>query len=122
MVALVRVLVAGVLALCAVPSLAGPALAAPRLGIADQRPAVFADKRLRALHMRDARLVVPYDGVRDARVAPLAGAWLRAARAHRVRVLVGFGGSTPQALGAVGRRLPRRGARLPRALPVGARV
>jgi hypothetical protein len=95
-VALVRVLAAGALALCVVPSLAAPApaLASPRLGIADQRPAVFADKRLRSLHVRDARLVVPYDAARDPRFAPLAAAWLRAARAHHVRVLVSFGGST----------------------------
>jgi hypothetical protein len=91
---LVRALVALALALSASAALVAPAVAAPRLGIADQRSAVFADKRLRALHVRHARLVLPYDAVRDPHSAHLAGAWLRSARAHHIRPLVSFAGST----------------------------
>jgi polysaccharide biosynthesis protein PslG len=88
------VLAALALAVCVMAALAAPSLAAPRLGIADQRATVFADKRLHALKVGYARLVVPYDVARDPRLARSAGAWLRSARAHRIRVLVGFAGSS----------------------------
>jgi hypothetical protein len=69
-----------VLAVLAVVALAGavaaPADAALQVGIADQHASAFADARLRALGLRVARLVVPWDAATSEPAA--VGTWLDA--------------------------------------------
>jgi hypothetical protein len=68
---------------------AGPpgALAAV-VGLSDQDASAFADARLRALHLGDARLVVPYDA---ATTQPdRVRAWLSAVAAAGLRPHVAF--------------------------------
>jgi hypothetical protein len=76
-------------ALTVLAALVFPAAAhASAVGISDQNATSFADPRLRALHLRYARLVVPYDAAttEPARVR----AWLRAVAAAGLRPHVAF--------------------------------
>jgi len=82
-VALLAVLV---FALCARPA------EALEVGMGDQKAAMFGDSRLRALGLRHARLVVPWDvSSSPAPAQAAAGAWLNAARALGMQPHVAFG-------------------------------
>jgi hypothetical protein len=93
--------------LAAPPGAGGPATVGGLVaGISDQGPATFADPRFRALGMKTARLVLPYDAmrVRPAQVA----AWMNAAAAAGIDPLVAFDH-------AAGDRCPDAPCRLPSA-------
>src|SRR4051794_35002826 len=67
---------------------AAPAARALVVGIGDQQPSAFADPRLRALGMRHARLIVPWNA---ATTEPAAvQAWLDAAAAAGMTPHVAF--------------------------------
>jgi hypothetical protein len=78
--------------LCLALLLAVPAAAAarPRVGIGEQDPAMFRDKRFTALHIRDARLVVSWDVKWVDWERRDVDAYLKAAKRAKVRVLVTF--------------------------------
>jgi hypothetical protein len=62
-----------------------------KVGIGDQRAAMFSNPHFRALHVRIARLIVSYDAV--LRNTPEAGeidAWIRAAEQSHIRPLIAF--------------------------------
>jgi hypothetical protein len=71
--------------------LAGP----PRLavGIADQKPGMFADPLFAGLGLRHARLVVPWDALNVPYQRAQLDTWLRTARAAGVDPLLTFGHS-----------------------------
>jgi hypothetical protein len=76
----------------AAPAEAARAPARPVIGIADQKPEMFSDSRFAWLHIRHARLVVPWYLFTRGGSRQQAGvrAWLTAARRARVRPLVSF--------------------------------
>jgi hypothetical protein len=81
--------------LLAALALAGVALPAPAralvaVGVGDQKPAMFADSRFRALGIEYARLSVAWDALEDPRELRTTSAWLDAARADGVSPLVTF--------------------------------
>ncbi len=82
-------LLAAVLAL----ALPGAAPAAPIIGIADQKPDMFADARFHELGIRHARLYVPWDAMLHADQRAEIDAWMGQARERGVRPLVTFGHS-----------------------------
>lgn len=67
---------------------APPSAAAVVVGIGDQKPAVFADGRLRALGLREARLIVPWDAASSEPTR--VQAWLDATAAAGLRPHVAF--------------------------------
>jgi hypothetical protein len=86
-----------VLLVCAVVALAAGWLAPPAsalvIGIADQKPDMFADERFAELGIRHARLTVAWDALdSDWQVAEI-DRWMTAARAARVEPLLSFGPS-----------------------------
>src|SRR4051794_37519946 len=76
------------LTLLALAALPAAAAHATTVGISDQDPAAFADARLRALHPRYARLVVPYDAATSE--PDRVRAWLRAVAAAGLKPHVAF--------------------------------
>jgi hypothetical protein len=96
------VVVAALLALPAAAGSAAPALPvspAARLpggvqvGIADQKPDMFADARFAALGLRHARLVIGWDAMTSVWQVQELDAWLAGARALGVVPLISFGHS-----------------------------
>lgn len=61
------------------------------VGIADQTPSLFGDKRFRALGVRPVRLVVTWDVQRNPIERAGADRWLALARSESLDVLVAFG-------------------------------
>jgi uncharacterized protein YeeX (DUF496 family) len=85
---------AATLLLVAVAALAAPASAeAVVIGIADQKPDMFADKRFGQLGIRHARLTVAWDALRYDWQRRELDAWMTAARKADVRPLLSFGPS-----------------------------
>ncbi len=64
-----------------------------KIGIADQKPAMFTDPRLAALEVRHVRLVVPWDVMATAWQRDDLRRWLEAARVAQVEPLLTFGHS-----------------------------
>lgn len=72
-------------------ALASPAAAAPPLiGIGEQKPGMFTDKRWERLGLNEARFVTPWDTLHDPRQLERLDAWMEAARASGTRVLLGL--------------------------------
>ena len=67
-----------------------PAQGATKIGIADQKPEMFEDKRFLSLKMKFARISVPWDVLRYDFTEEEADEWLQAARKNGVRPLVTF--------------------------------
>ena len=114
-----RLALLAVLALIALAAVPAPVEAAKRLpviGIADQKPDMFADRRFRQLRIRNARLFVPWDAMRYAWQVAEIDRWMNDARRRGVRPLVTFGHSrvrrrqlpTPARFGREMRRFVRR--------------
>ena len=59
-------------------------------GIGDQSVSMFASPYFKALHVRIARLIVPFDVVNDPGNLAKAKAWLDAAKAQNIEPLVAF--------------------------------
>ena len=105
-----------VAAAAAIPPPAQAATRLPVVGIADQKPDMFADARFRTLRIRHARLYVPWDAMRYAWQVAEVDRWMAGARRRRVRPLVTFGHSrvrrrqlpTPERFGREVRRFVRR--------------
>lgn len=70
--------------------IAAPAQAAFRVGIGDQDPAMFADKRWQDLKLKTVRYVVPWNSALDSRQSAQDNQYLQAARAAGQDVLVHF--------------------------------
>src|SRR3954462_6755643 len=60
------------------------------VGIADNKSDMFTDPRFAALHVRYARVMVPYDAMHDARLRTWLDGWMAGARASGVKPLVTF--------------------------------
>ncbi len=90
--AVLRLALALLVAVCALAtgSVAG---AAPIVGIADQKPDMFADPRFHDLRIRHARLYVPWDVRSHPGQLAEVDRWMQAAFARGVRPLVTFGHS-----------------------------
>jgi hypothetical protein len=67
-----------------------PAVAAPLIGIGEQKPSMFSDARWRALGLTEARYMTPWDVLHDKDERDKLDTWMDAARASGVRVLLGF--------------------------------
>jgi hypothetical protein len=59
-------------------------------GIGDQQASMFASPLFRALHVKIARLIVPYDAIKDSGALASARNWLAAAKAQNIEPLVSF--------------------------------
>lgn len=77
---------AALLALAAAPG----ASAAPTYGISDQQAATFANPNYKALKLKAARYVAPFDVMFDATQLARWDAWYKAAKADRQKILVSF--------------------------------
>jgi hypothetical protein len=66
------------------------------VGIGEQNSPMFADPRFRALAIRHARLVVPYDAAGRRSERDLVDAWLAGARSAGVQPFITFGHSRAQ--------------------------
>jgi hypothetical protein len=64
--------------------------AAVTVGIGDQSPTMFSDPNFRALNVKHARVIVPYDAVSVRSDRDHTDAWLAAARAAGVTPLISF--------------------------------
>ncbi|MCW3013962.1 MAG: hypothetical protein JWO02_1054 [Solirubrobacterales bacterium] len=71
-----------ILALCAT------AQAKPALGIADQKPDTFLDRRLDDLHLRYSRLYVPWDVLQDKNSLHIVDAWLAGSKLANLDPLI----------------------------------
>lgn len=69
-------------------AIALPAARAVEVGLADQKPWVWKDSRIRALHMRYARLIVPWDAATSEPAT--VQAWLDATAAEGIEPHVAF--------------------------------
>jgi len=78
------------LTLLALSALPAAAHAAVGIGIADNKPDMFADARFQALHLGYARLDLRWDVLADAGATAQLDAWMAGARADRVRPLITF--------------------------------
>jgi hypothetical protein len=76
----------------AVLTLGGASAAQARvaIGIADNKSDVFTDPRFTALHIRDVRVMVPYDAMHDLRLRTWLDGWMAGARADGEQPLVTF--------------------------------
>ncbi len=86
---------AGLLAFiaCLAAPTGAPARSLPQIGIADQKPDMFADPRFAALGIKQARLAVPWDALHhDWQVAEV-DAWMNGALVHGINPLITFGHS-----------------------------
>lgn len=88
--AALRLATALLLSLLALPAAAG---AAADIGIADQKPDMFTDKRFERSGVRLARIQIGWDTMSSDWQRADLDRWLRAARAAGVRPLVSFGHS-----------------------------
>jgi hypothetical protein len=73
--------------------LAAPASARLTVGIGEQNPVFFADKRWQRLKIRHVRIVVPWNVLHSGWQTAELDAWMAAAKARRARVLMTFGHS-----------------------------
>jgi hypothetical protein len=62
----------------------------PAIGIADQKPGMFADARFRALGIRAVRINVPWDVLKDPEGTARLDAWMAGARSAGARPFVTF--------------------------------
>lgn len=86
-----RTIIAAFVVALAIP---GAAMAAqPRLGIADEQPAMFSDQRFLDLGVHSGRLVVPWDVVSDPATLGRVDRWMAGARKARVLPLITVGRS-----------------------------
>lgn len=92
--------VLAVLAFLLVPATAARAARA-QLGIADQKADVFADQRLADLHIRKARLSLPWDVLRDPGTLPRTDEWMRETASRGIVPLVAIDRSRRPGLAAV---------------------
>jgi hypothetical protein len=69
---------------------AGAAQAAPLVGIADNKPTMFADPRYQALGLGHARIDLRWDVLRDPAATAQLDAWMAGARATGAQPLVTF--------------------------------
>ena len=81
------------LALLGAALLAPSAASAVTLGIGDQKTAFFGDARFRALGIRHARLIVPWDALKYGWQADRLDTWMGAAQRTGVTPLIVFGRS-----------------------------
>jgi hypothetical protein len=82
-------LFAAAFALLLVPASAGAVV----VGIADQKPDMFGDKRFKAMQIKHARLAVPWDAMNYGWQRKEIDAWMFRARLSGVHPLVSFGHS-----------------------------
>jgi putative glycosyl hydrolase len=86
-----RALLAPLFSVAVLTVLAGPAWARPTVGIADHNVSTFSDPHYRALGVRIARLVIPYDAVLNGGwERDQVDAWMAAATAAGVEPMVAF--------------------------------
>ena len=85
----VLLLFVAAIALLMVPASAGAVV----VGIADQKPDMFSDKRFKALKIKHARLAVPWDAMNYGWQRKEIDAWMFRARLSGVHPLVSFGHS-----------------------------
>jgi hypothetical protein len=64
------------------------AQAKPMLGIADQKPSMFLDTRLEALHLRYARVYMPWDVLVDKNTLPIMDEWFAGAKLDGMEPLI----------------------------------
>lgn len=69
-------------------ALCSSAEAKPLLGIADQKPTMFQDTRLEALHLGYARIYVPWDVLQDKNTLPIVDDWMAGAKLDNMEPLV----------------------------------
>jgi hypothetical protein len=85
---LLAVLASSAVAACV---LAAPARARPTVGIADHNVSTFSDPNYRALHVKIARLVIPWDAIGNGGwERDQVDAWIAAATAAGVEPMVAF--------------------------------
>jgi hypothetical protein len=82
------ILLLTLLALALVPAAGAQAKVA--VGIADNKSDMFTDTRFAALHVKYARVVVPYDALHDFATRTWLDGWMAGAKASRVKPLVTF--------------------------------
>jgi hypothetical protein len=82
------ILLLTLLALALVPAAGAQAKVA--VGIADNKSDMFTDTRFAALHVKYARVVVPYDAMHDFTTRTWLDGWMAGAKASGVRPLVTF--------------------------------
>lgn len=64
--------------------------AGPLVGVGEQKPAMFQSTPWKALDLRRARYIAPWDALEDPEQLALLDAWMASARRAHVRVLLGF--------------------------------
>lgn len=64
-----------------------------QVGIGDQKPGMFTDPLFTSLHIRKARLIVPWDVLSQGWQRAELDRWMRAAHSAKVRPLLAFGRS-----------------------------
>src|SRR4051812_33230702 len=64
--------------------------AGPVVGVGEQKPNMFQSKPWKALDLRVARYIAPWDALEDPGQLALLDTWMAAARRAHVRVLLGF--------------------------------
>jgi hypothetical protein len=80
----------------------------PVVGVGEQKPAMFQSKRWKALDLRLARYIAPWDALEDPQQLALLDAWMASARRAHVRVLLGFAHSLRTPALAKAAPTPRR--------------
>jgi hypothetical protein len=80
------------IALSLILALLAPAAAhaKPALGIADNKASTFADARFLDLHVKYARINIPWDVLTDANTLPAVDQWMQGAKLAGVKPLVSF--------------------------------
>lgn len=79
------------LALLALTALLTPASAFAYItGLGDEQPSMFASPYFKALHVKIARYIVPYDAADVPRDLAIATAWIKAAEAQGIKPLIAF--------------------------------
>lgn len=85
-----RLLLALAASVATLLALAGGASAKPVLGIADNKAEIFSDARLTDLHLRVARINIPWDVLDDANTLPRVDAWMTAVQGAGMTPFVSF--------------------------------
>lgn len=71
-------------------TLAAAAQASFTVGISDQQAGTFTNPKFKALNLKVARYIAPYDVMTDADQLGRMDAWIRAAHADKQRILISF--------------------------------